>query len=283
MTAFGKILIFLNLVFAMLTGGLIGMVYLTRTNWKVAYDKVSAAATAADASYKQLLTEDANLIRTKDQAVKKVESERDEQTKKLAAKTTEVEQLQGQLAATQRTNDKSSQTTVSVTAEIERSRAEVAQLRQQLNDRDTRINGLEQQLTRVRDESINYKLNLESLKERFQNLLTQNEELQKQVSSGTQGLAIRRPTDKGPPPENVRGTIKVVDGNLATISVGSDSGVNKDNVLQIYRLSPKAEYLGKLTILSATPFEAVGRIELAPQRPVIKVGDEVASRILGSK
>src|SRR5439155_11186303 len=46
MTAFGKILVFLNLIFALLTGALIGMVYVTRTNWRVNFEQVQAARQA---------------------------------------------------------------------------------------------------------------------------------------------------------------------------------------------------------------------------------------------
>jgi hypothetical protein len=281
MAAFGKILVILNLVFAMITGGLIGMVYLTRTNWKAAYDKVQAGAVAADASYKQLLSErdaanDA-IAKQRNEAVNQLT----EETKKVEAAKKEIEDLNNKLLATTRNNDKDSENVKRVTAEIEKSRLEVTQMREQLTDRDRRITDLERQLTRTRDEAVNNQLNYNSLKERYQNLLAQNEELSKQVARAGAGGA--RPTDKAPPPEQVRGTVKVVDGNLATISLGSDAGVNKDHVLFLFRLSPEPRYLGKLTILSTTPFEAVGRIETNTRSTQIKPGDEVASRIAGLK
>ncbi|MFL5330353.1 MAG: hypothetical protein ACJ8C4_15740 [Gemmataceae bacterium] len=286
MTAFGKILIFLNLVFAMVTAGLIGMVYLTRTNWKSSFDRVQAAAQAADASYKQLLSDKdaavASEIGRRNTAIK----ERDELAKKLDTETAEIGRLQAQLAATQRTNDKDTTNVATVTAELEKRKAEVAQIRDQLTDRDTRIRNLEGQLTVTRGEAVTNKLSLDSLKERYQVLLTQNEEQAKQIARGAGtgiGTTSTKPSDKGPPPEQVRGTVKAVDGNLATISIGTDAGVNKDHVLYLFRLAPTPEYLGKLTILSATPFEAVGRIEPAQRRSVVKPGDEVASRIAGLK
>src|SRR4051794_31410451 len=74
MTAFGKILIFLNLVFALLTGGLIGMVYLTRTNWYTAYQAAVAGATAQKTSYDQLLADEMGQVRAKEDQVKKAEA-----------------------------------------------------------------------------------------------------------------------------------------------------------------------------------------------------------------
>src|SRR3954447_18322004 len=42
MTTLGKILIFVNLVFSVVVGILIAMVFASRTNWKIAYDKLAA-------------------------------------------------------------------------------------------------------------------------------------------------------------------------------------------------------------------------------------------------
>src|SRR5207302_11239843 len=42
MTTLGKILIFVNLVFSVVVGILIGMVFAARTNWKTAYEKLAA-------------------------------------------------------------------------------------------------------------------------------------------------------------------------------------------------------------------------------------------------
>ena len=82
------------------------------------------------------------------------------------------------------------------------------------------------------------------------------------------------------PPEDVRGTVKQLNGDMATISVGSDAGVNVGNVLQVYRLRPQPEWLCTITILAVTPNEAVGRLA-GPKRIQVKPQDEVAATILG--
>ena len=285
MTAFGKILAFLNLIFALLTAGLIGMVYLTRTNWYQAYNQVQSASRAADASYKQLLQAEMEQVAAKEKAANKADQEKAETEKKLVAAKAEVEQKNAQLAATQRTNDRDSETTKSAIAELERRRAEVKQINDTLQAREVRIRDLELQLTTVRDEAVNNKLKYDSLQERNQNLMTLYEGSSRELAA-IKGRGITVPTDptaKRPPVDQVRGTIKAVDGGLATISVGSDSGVNKDNILYVYRLTPKPDYLGELTILSVTPFEAVGRMKPASRQVAIKPGDEVASQITFKK
>ena len=103
MTAFGKILAFLNLVFALLTGALIGMVYLTRTNWEQSYRQVQAKAVAADASYKQLLSAEMAQVVAKDTLLQKAITDRDANSKTIAQKETDIDQLKKQLDATQHT------------------------------------------------------------------------------------------------------------------------------------------------------------------------------------
>jgi RNA polymerase sigma factor (sigma-70 family) len=79
-------------------------------------------------------------------------------------------------------------------------------------------------------------------------------------------------------PENFRGSIKAVQGDLATITPGSDAGASVGSVLQIYRLDPHPEYLGTLTIRAVTPHEAVGQLQ-GPKKDGVKAGDQVAARL----
>jgi hypothetical protein len=155
----------------------------------------------------------------------------------------------------------------------------VQQLQAVLKGRDDRIRNLEEQLTKMRDEAVNYQLLYKTLKEKNDALVTQFEDASRELAGLRARGVTAAPSRNVPPAEQVRGTIKSIDGNLATISIGTDAGVNKDNVLYIYRLSPAPEYIGELTILSATPFEAVGRVKTARRQAAVKPGDEVASRI----
>ena len=47
MTAFGKVLVFLNLLFSVVTGALIVYVFTTRANWVAAYNDAKVKAEAA--------------------------------------------------------------------------------------------------------------------------------------------------------------------------------------------------------------------------------------------
>ena len=59
---------------------------------------------------------------------------------------------------------------------------------------------------------------------------------------------------------------------------GSDAGVTVGAELNVFRLQPKPEYLGKITILNVTPTQAVGRLS-GPKSRQVKAGDEIAATL----
>ena len=181
MTAFGKILVFLNLVFALLTGGLIGMVYLTRTNWKDAYDKMQAAVESTSKDYQQMLAEEVKKAAFQTREADKFKNAAKETNDKLTAAEDEKKRLNDQLAATKRTNDDKSENVNSITIELNKRRDEVKQLNETTGKFANRIRDLEKQLTDTRDESVTWKLKYDSLKEKNSVLLTQNEEMAREV------------------------------------------------------------------------------------------------------
>ncbi|OAI47595.1 hypothetical protein AYO44_01580 [Planctomycetaceae bacterium SCGC AG-212-F19] len=91
-----------------------------------------------------------------------------------------------------------------------------------------------------------------------------------------------RPPAINPPPDDVRGAVTVVDEQtgLVTINIGSDAGVNKGNTLEVYRLTPRPAYVGRLLILAVIPDEAVGKLLGQARAGGVQKGDEVASPIL---
>src|SRR5262245_61642913 len=61
MTIVGKVLVFLNLVFSLVVGGLVMMVYATSTNWEDHYTKLKAQYQAANPDREQLAQDADNL------------------------------------------------------------------------------------------------------------------------------------------------------------------------------------------------------------------------------
>jgi beta-lactamase regulating signal transducer with metallopeptidase domain len=73
---------------------------------------------------------------------------------------------------------------------------------------------------------------------------------------------------------NVRGTIRQVEGDLATIAPGGDAGVTIGTKMAVFHLQPRPEYLGEIEIIKVEPQQAVGRL-FGPRHNRIKQGDEV--------
>jgi hypothetical protein len=292
MTALGKILVFVNLMFSLLTVGLITMVFIARTNWRAGFDNVTAQLTKArddlgtERESKQLVLDE---LKRRDTVARK-ESERFEGEIKglkdqFAAEQTQRRTAEGERDAAKAINETTKE-------ENRRLVAEQQNLQGQLTKRDAEIVNLKRDILAFRDDAVKFRLAYESARARSETLLAQLTDAMRQVrtmqASGAAGGAGRPSVLGGPtlpPVEDVRGKVVQVDtaNGLATVSVGSDHGVDKGTSLEIFRLAPDPQYLGTLEIISATPKQAVGRFKLVSTRTPLRVGDEVASRLSVSR
>jgi len=127
-----------------------------------------------------------------------------------------------------------------------------------------------------------------ALQVRNENLLQQLMEIRQRIAadeSGKGGAAVTAtdPNRPNPPSVYVKGQIEKVDGKdgLVEISIGSDQGLKKYNTLEVYRLSPKANYLGTLRVVEVYNHKAVGRLvrDSFIQRGPVRQGDIVASSL----
>lgn len=283
MGVLGKILVFVNLVFSLLTAGLIIVVFTTRTNWRDANKKletnmavVQAAAAADVAAAEARVLEKDKLYQALDREKKAAEAAR--------VKTEEeVKKAKDDLVAFQKAHDKNTTNIDATTQELNRRKTEVEDLQKRLAEREQRITNIDLQMATLRDQKVQFEVQYKAAKEKLTSLMSQNEALVKENSQlkAQLGNIQTQPSTiaKTVPPEDARGTVKLVQGDLATITIGTDAGVNVGNVLQVYRTKPQPEYLGTLTILASTPNEAVGRLT-GPKRNQVKVNDEVAARVL---
>jgi hypothetical protein len=280
MTALGKILVFVNLMFSLLTVGLITMVFIARTNWRAGFDNVTAQLTKArddlgtERESKQLVLDE---LKRRDTVARK-ESERFEGEIKglkdqFAAEQTQRRTAEGERDAAKAINETTKE-------ENRRLVAEQQNLQGQLTKRDAEIVNLKRDILAFRDDAVKFRLAYESARARSETLLAQLTDAMRQVrtmqASGAAGGAGR---------PSVLGEVVQVDtaNGLATVSVGSDHGVDKGTSLEIFRLAPDPQYLGTLEIISATPKQAVGRFKLVSTRTPLRVGDEVASRLSVSR
>ncbi|MCS7166340.1 MAG: hypothetical protein RMI91_02350 [Gemmatales bacterium] len=84
-----------------------------------------------------------------------------------------------------------------------------------------------------------------------------------------------------PPAVNVRGQILRIGNNgLVEISLGSDDGLLRNHTLEVFRLEPKPDYVGRIVVLEVEPHRAVAQFLNREHAKSARVGDVVASHIL---
>ncbi len=288
MTALGKILVFFNLLFSLVVGGLIVVVFLTRTNWKTGYEdaakQVKIIGDALNAE-KVKAKED---LQVRDALVAKVQGDLNAVNQKLTDAINELNREREKLKAAEIEKSKEGANNQAITQDVERMKQERAQYIAVINDRDNKIGGLEKQAVAFRNRAVAAELSLETAQQRVEKLMMQVEALLKEnADMKARGGAIAGPGGPGggpatkPLPIEVRASVTSVAGDLAQISAGSDAGVAIGNVLEVYRLGGAPQYMGKLTITAVKPHEAVGQFTPVRRGETIRKDDQAATRIIG--
>ena len=177
MTAFGKLLVFMNLVFAVVTGALIIFVFTTRANWVGAYKHAEAQAKAAEQAYKQEKAAHENDIKQKDASAKELEAQVTRLNSAVATAQGEAQSARD-LAAKQENLNRSANT------EAQRLQAELNQIREERAALDKEKAALRDQVVKIQKElgkqvevAVTAELRARNMEQKANNLLRQVEEL----------------------------------------------------------------------------------------------------------
>jgi len=290
MTAFGKLLVIMNLLFSVFTGALIVYVFTTRANWVGAHQDAVAKAKAAEAAYKAEKTAHDNDIKQKDATLEEMKKQMEQLTSRVALAQADAQKAQ-ELA------DKQIAVNRGLAAQTESAQAELKQIRDERNVLDTEKTALRQQVVKIQDElgkqvklAVEAELRAKNMDQKANNLLRQveeltvrNRELEAHTPAGTTGgggsTSILDGVTKTAPP-GVKGKVTGVgDRGLASINIGSDSQLSVGNTLIVYR---GTEYVGDLQLVQVTAKEAVGRFSPHKRTSVIKKEDNVATSLSGA-
>jgi hypothetical protein len=287
MTTVGKILVFLNLVFSLIVGGLVMVVYLTRTNWEKNYVKLEANYKAVEADRDQTVAEmDADRL-DHNARLKTVTDERDDARKERdVAKRAQARAEQENAALKADERGKSAEATT-VVESLEARRKQVLKLEEEKEQlRKDKIAVIEEK-NKERAARIQADVDSRYYKARALELESQvkeaHRELIKMQGGITGTVTTRKKGEENPPRENVEGRITRVDpeDNLVQLSIGSDSGLEPGHTLKVFRLHPipeQSRYLGVIEVLTVRPHEAVGR-PLKPMAVPMRPNDRVAARL----
>jgi cell shape-determining protein MreC len=289
MTVFGKILVFLNLLFSVVTGALIVFVFTTRSNWVAAYNDAKAKAESAEVAFRQEKASHDNDRKQAEQTQASFNEElkkRDDQIK-IAQ---EEAQRAGERALTQTNlNNTSSTTAQRLQAELDQNRSERDALVAEKESLRQRIIAIQKELDGWRTTAITSDLEAKNMRQRVTNLLRQVEELTartRELEASAPGgtspgrgatSAVDQPTTAAPP--GVKGHVTGVGSNFVQVDIGSDSGLSAGNVLIVFSGS---EYLGDLTVTVAEPKTAVGKFVPKSRSAKVKKGDSVITSFTGS-
>jgi hypothetical protein len=280
MTLLGKTLTFFVLLFSVITGGMMAMAFVTRTNWRTGYENaqnevnVLVAAQKAEREHFKALREKYE----KDLADAKTALDTaNAQIVGLNANLKNQEQKSADLDKKARTEEANNQ---AATKHIDALSQERNQMKDQLTERNTRILRLEKDIVTASNNETQATILAGKLRDQVQSLMMQVEKMSSQLAYlKARGIEAPNGNLKSPPAE-VRGTVTGVEGSIATTSLGKDHGVNAGDELQVYRLDPQPTYVGKLRISIARDHDSVGTFTPASPRMTITKGDTVDTKVL---
>ena len=280
MTFVGKILVLVITILALVFLGISTVVFTTEMNWKAAHEVQKKSV--------QKLTGETNDLKALIAGFEKDKSAA-ETAHKEALKLQEAKIAQLQADITQAQKDKEQALTALVTAqqnakialedsadrkqETELLREQKSAVEKQANEfklRQTELNDKIRELSRMLETATNNANDLRDRVARFSTLLRRN------------GLSDDIATVKGTDtPPTVQGQVSRVEDNKSVeLTIGSDDGLVPGHELFLYRTKPRAEFLGKIKIMSVDPDQSVGRVIGATiQGKKIKEGDIVSSTI----
>lgn len=287
MTLLGKILVIVNLAFSLVTGALIVTVFVTRTNWKNAYEQVKKNETIAVANAKAYGEEVEEVKKQVKTAQETLAAKQEQFDKELASRAELVTAAQEALRREQAQNKVAGTLNTTTTEEIRRRKAEVENLQRQLAEMEAKVADSQRTQKKFQNDAMQARINYTSEHERNRQLIEENEKLAKNYeaerarSGGSMSASVQRALK--PPPDDVQGVVLESDPKtgLVTISIGSDSGINVGHTLEVYRFEPRPEYVGMIRIIDADFHKAVARavLPLVPGHGPIQKGDRVASKI----
>ncbi len=288
MTAVGKILVFLNLVFSLVVGAFVVMVYMARTNWVHEFNTLKAqnqVLVASAETYKneaiKAQQEAEGRIAQKDAELKNAKADLQTELTINTRLTTELEKLKQQ-------NTKDNALASLYGTEVNKRQEDVSKLRDQIKRETDMNNALVKKNAELQNETTAAQIEKRAVQDMNNRLEAQLQQMAKdmaRIRANGGSTTTARAGSKNPPHEDVEGLVKNTDSSgLMTLTIGSDAGLTKGHTLELFRLNPsmpsQSRYLGTVRVLEATATQAVaqpvGRLAAPPQP-----GDRVASRILG--
>jgi hypothetical protein len=309
MTLVGKILVFLNLVFAFVVGAFAVMTYISRTHWADQYGKLENSYKVVKATNETYKAENDKYVE-REKAYNKALLESGTRTGVLNDKQDPNKAAEATIALLKKRQDENvtlkrslddekkkadgferqanqyKATMTVAQTDVQRRQADVEKLREVLADETKRNTTLVNGINYMRDRAVAAEIESKSLKGRNGQLETQLQDMARSLAlvkaQGGRPTGTAAGSGRNPPPETVEGLIQRVDGNLVTLTIGSDAGLQKGHTLYVFGLTGNTGYRGQIKLVEVTPKVAVGEV-MGKLSSRIKVGDTASSDIMPRK
>lgn len=160
--------------------------------------------------------------------------------------------------------------------------AEQARLRRQeaereVQDLDRKLAQEKQRLAELEQQQEKERQALAQVQKELANAAARAEQLRQEILKREGKVAAPAPTSR----RAIRGTIKEVqDSGKFVLSMGRDAGLKQGDTLEVFRLKPKPQYLGKIVVVELKADEAIARKGDGLFKDTLRAGDEVSTSIL---
>jgi hypothetical protein len=261
MTYVGKILVIVLMAFALLFLGISTVVFSTATNWKEETSKQLKKA-------QELQTKVQNADAARDAAKKELEAAKNsyeanktEQANRIAALEADALRLTGEKTQAQTALEVAQQNAKTALDEAAALRSETTLLRDQKSAVEKQANDYKIKQTELYDEIRLVTRDRDVARKNNGVLRENNIRLSSKLRSHGLSDDISQIKGQESPPV-VEGKILRVDAQnkMVEISIGSDDGLVPGHELNLFRVKPRQEYLGKIKIMSTDPDQAVGQV-----------------------
>jgi hypothetical protein len=290
MNVMGKILVILNLVFAVIVGGFLVVDFATRKNWADAYKKLQDELAVARANMDVTPQTFSNLDTKNKKLTQELQTARQEVTDRLDEINAKEKAHKFALDAADLRAKDADLAKEKLLGENERLQKESQTHLLVIKARDQEIINQQALIVKYRNSAVTEESARKAQEARLEQALTRISELTNALAKASApGGAAAAGEGKvvygkaNPPPVFVEGQIDSIhteDRELVQINVGSDKGLAKNQTLEVFRVESKL-YLGLIRIVSVQPHNAVGRLERVStaNRTPLKVGDTVATSL----
>lgn len=281
MTALGKTLAFFVLLFSMVTGAMVVMVFLARTNWKNAYqsaaDEVKVARAALSAEQERVKKEREDY----EARLRALEQKNGALEKDILVLKTEQKNLEDQRSKLAVTTATESTNSTASTNEIEKLKRERDQMVAVITSRNGYIVKLEKSNLDFNNRAVQAEIQANALTQKVDSLMRLVEDQKRQLDDfRARGLTPDRGNTVRPAAVDVQGKVLEVAGGYATISLGRNHELKEGDTLQVYRLMPTPQWLGTLKVWKTDVNQSVGQFTPATRASTIKAGDTVDTKVL---